>query len=199
MTAPVATSRATDGSTHRLFFALWPDKTTRGRIAAVAAQLRAHGPSGRWIPAARYHLTLQFLGTYPGYPAALAEAACAAAARVRSPETAITLDRIGSFPRRPRLWWLGSRHPEPLLPLWESLTGELLAEGVEVDTTPLVPHVTLVRGAGRAPPPDAAVRPVVWRVAHFALIHGESGDGTTYDVLRQWPLESVAGSHAGRG
>lgn len=191
MTTPVGAQ--TGGTTHRLFFALWPDDTTRESIAAAAATLRADFPAGRWIPAARYHLTLQFLGTFAALPAALIDSACAAAARVRAPEAVINLDRIGSFPRRPRLWWMGSRHPEALLPLWESLTNELVGQGVEVGSTPLIPHVTLVRGADRAPPDDIQVLPLVWSARHFALIHSGTGVDTSYEVLRQWPLQGAVG------
>ncbi|MDQ3269749.1 MAG: RNA 2',3'-cyclic phosphodiesterase [Pseudomonadota bacterium] len=188
MSGTPTTTRKAGGGTHRLFFALWPGEATRGQIAALAAQLRACRPGGRWIPAERYHLTLQFLGTYRHLPAPLVEAACAAGAQVGSPETTIALDRVGSFPDRPHLWWLGCEQAEPLLPLWECLTRTLAAHGVPTAPAPLVPHVTLVRGANRAPPADATVAPVVWRIGHFALVHSESGAATIYHVLRRWPL-----------
>ena len=50
---------------YRLFFALLPDEATRARIHQAAVQLQAqHAPRGRWIDPGRYHLTLQFLGSY---------------------------------------------------------------------------------------------------------------------------------------
>ena len=173
---------------HRLFFALWPDDATRIAIAAAAARLRTRAQGGRWTAADRYHLTLQFLGTYSQLPDSLIQAACAAAAGARAPGFSITLDRIGSFRTRSNLWWLGCQRPEPLLPLREVLSRSLENHGVHVASGPFVPHVTLVRGAGRRLPRDAGLVPIVWPVLGFALIHSESGARDPYRVLGDWPL-----------
>lgn len=173
---------------HRLFFALLPDDATRTAIAAAAARLRTSGSGGRWIAADRYHLTLQFLGTWSRLPDSVVQAACAAAAGARAPGFSIALDRIGSFRTRSNLWWLGCQRPEPLLPLREVLSRSLENHGVHVASGPFVPHVTLVRGAGRRPPRDASLVPIVWPVIGFALIHSESGARDPYRVLGDWPL-----------
>lgn len=173
---------------HRLFFALWPDDTTRIAIAAAAARLRTRAQGGRWTAADRYHLTLQFLGTHSQLPDSLVQAACAAAGGARAPGFSITLDRIGSFRTRSQLWWLGCQRPEPLLPLREVLTRSLEDHSVPVASGPFVPHVTLVRGAGRRPPRDTGLVPIVWPVLRFALIHSQSGARDPYRVLGDWPL-----------
>ena len=173
---------------HRLFFALWPDDATRVAIAAAAARLRTAAHGGRWTAADRYHLTLQFLGTWSRLPDSLVQAACAAAAGARAPGFSIVLDRIGSFRTRSNLWWLGCQRPEPLLPLREVLNRSLESHGVPVASGPFVPHVTLVRGAGRRPPRGASLVPIVWPVIGFALIHSESGARDPYRVLGHWPL-----------
>ena len=173
---------------HRLFFALWPDDATRIAIAAAAARLRTRAQGGRWTAVDRFHLTLQFLGTHSQLPEALIQAACAAAASARVPGFSITLDHIGSFRTRSHLWWLGCQRPEPLLPLREVLARSLENHGIPVASVPFVPHVTLVRGAGRRPPRDARLVPIVWPVLGFSLIHSESGAREPYRVLGDWSL-----------
>ncbi|MDQ3286777.1 MAG: RNA 2',3'-cyclic phosphodiesterase [Pseudomonadota bacterium] len=175
------------GGTHRLFFALWPDEDTRARIAATADRLRAHAAGGRWVPPERYHLTLQFLGTFRRRPTPVVEAASAAAAQVRSPALTVQLDRIGIFPGRPRLWWLGREDPGPLLPLWNNISCSLLERGISGDSPTFVPHVTLARGMTGAPP-QALSLPVTWEAEDFVLIHSQSAAETRYTVLGKWPL-----------
>jgi len=175
---------------HRLFFALWPDDATRVAIAAAAARLRIRAHGGRWTAVDRYHLTLQFLGTWSQLPDSLVHAACTAAAGVRAPGFSITLDCIGSFRTRSHLWWLGCQRPEPLLRLREVLMGALENQGVPAAPAAFVPHVSLVRGARRPPPRDAGIVPIVWPVHGFALIHSESGARDAYRVLDNWPLAS---------
>lgn len=174
--------------THRLFFALWPDDATRVAIASAAARMRSHLPAGRWIPAARYHLTLHFLGTYQTVPRSLVDSACGAAASTRAPGFSLVLDRVGSFRTRSHLWWLGCHTPDPLLPLWEVLAWSLQKRDLPVASAPFIPHVSLVRGAPRPPPVEAGVVPIVWPVSSFALIHSQAGARDAYGVVGQWPL-----------
>lgn len=190
---PAKTDLPEAQGSHRLFFALWPDDATRIAIAAAAARLRTHAQGGRWTAVDRYHLTLQFLGTWSRLPDALIRSACAAAASARAPGFSITLDRVGSFRTRSHLWWLGCQRPEPLLPLREVLARSLEDHGIAVASGPFVPHVTLVRGAGRRPPRDARLLPIVWPVLGFTLIHSESGAPEPYRVIGNWPLTAAAG------
>ena len=187
---PANADLPTAPGSHRLFFALWPDDATRIAIASVAAQLRTHARGGRWTAADRFHLTLPFLGTYRHLPTALVDSALAAAADVRTPGFAIALDRVGSFRTRSHLWWLGCE-AGPLLPLYSLLAHAMAGFDVPCPPATFVPHVTIVRGAARPPPPDVTVPPVVWPVNSFALIHSESGARNAYHVVGQWPLEAA--------
>lgn len=173
---------------HRLFFALWPDDAVRVAIAAAAARMRPCLPGGRWIPAARYHLTLHFLGTYRTLPTSLVDAARHAAASARAPGFSLVLDRVGSFRTHSHLWWLGCQAPDPLVPLREVLARSLQDNDLPVAATPFIPHVTLARGARRPPPADAALAPIVWPVTCFTLIHSQAGAREAYRVVGQWPL-----------
>lgn len=185
---PANVDRSKASGSHRLFFALWPDDATRTAIAASAAALRARAHDGQWTAAARYHLTLRFLGTHSKPPDDLVRAACAAAASVHAPAFSISLDRVGSFGTRSYLWWLGCQSAESLIALQELLSRSLETQGIPVASAPFVPHVTLVRGAGRQPPREVRIAPVVWPVTGFALIHSESGTRDRYRVLADWPL-----------
>ena len=182
-------------STHRLFFALWPDEATRARLHEAAMGLRArHAPGGRWIGAHRYHLTLQFLGDFNERPAAVVEAAQVAAARVQVAPFMLSFDRVGSFRNRSIPWWLGcAQAPDGLRQLWESLGAELARGGVRVASGKgFVPHLTVLRDAARGLPSEPA-GPVDWPVRSFALIDSQFGAHTAYTVLREWPLAAAAG------
>lgn len=179
----------------RLFFALMPDAGTRQRMSDAVQQLiDASKPSGRRSDAARYHLTLQFLGDFDALPPSLIDAATAAAVATQAqvPAFDVLLNRAGSFGADgSRLWWLGcDAPPAALTMLWHELGRNLARQRVRLPTgASFVPHVTVLRGANRAPPPLDA--PLVWPVDRFALVCNTPGARQGYDVLGEWPLLRV--------
>lgn len=178
------------GEIHRLFFALWPDDSTRRGIATAAAHLKAeHVPRGRWLGAHRYHLTLQFLGDFDRLRDSLVDDACRAAASVRSPAFDLTLDHAGSFRNREVPWWLGCESmPGGLQRLWDALGLALARAGVRTHASgSLKPHVTVLREAD-VPLPVTAITPIAWPVREFVLIHSQLGSQNVYTELRRWPL-----------
>lgn len=182
------------GGRHRLFFALWPDDAVRAAIAGHAVALRQRlRPRGHPVSPQRYHLTLQFLGEFDALPAALAERAMSAAARVRAPAFELRLDRTGSFDNRSIPWWLGcGRTPGDLLRLWDGLGQELGMARVEVrSANQLRPHVTILRDAAAALPAGAIDVPVDWHVDAFVLIHSAPGAHSEYRELGRWPLSAT--------
>ena len=75
---------------HRLFFALWPDDATRGRIVdATARQVRA--AAGRTTPRENLHVTLAFLG---GVPESRLTPLADVAGQIASLSFDLVLDRI---------------------------------------------------------------------------------------------------------
>lgn len=178
------------GEQHRLFFALWPGDDVRAAIAAAADALEHHHRgSGRRIKPQRYHLTLQFLGSWSALHETLVTSACRAAAGVSAPRFALRLDRAGGFRIRSMPWWLGCRATPPALQgLWDALGGALVRAGVRVQSgQTLTPHVTVVRdAAGVLPPTD--VPPIVWQVRDFVLVHSALGAQSQYRLLDRWPL-----------
>lgn len=180
---------ASAGATHRLFFALWPDDEVRRAITARATEFAgACAPGGRPVAPQRYHLTLQFLGSFAALPEAVVEGAIAAGDNVHAPELTLLLDRIGSFERN-RVWWLGCDPSPGLLHLRGELGRALAAAGLRTDATPFVPHVTL----GRGQPPrlrPRAIDPLAWPLRDFVLVDSATG-APAYRIVRRWPLEPV--------
>lgn len=183
---------------HRLFFALWPDEATRAALGRAVAALRSqHSASearGRWVDAARYHVTLQFLGGHAGpFPEALARSACDVAAALPKPAPfGLRIDVAASFRGRAAPWWLGtSRLPDALADLWRRLGQGLRDAGLPHDARgDFTPHVTVMRDAGRRLPEtalgDAALN---WPVRSFALMRSGAGG---YAVIGTWPLAATA-------
>ena len=178
-------------ATHRLFFALWPDDGVRRAIAARAAAIDAAcAPGGQPSAPERYHLTLQFLGTFKPLPSALVEHAIAAGDSVRAQEFPLVLDHLASFERN-RVWWLGPDTANSgLRSLHERLGAVLAASGVATeDAARFVPHVTLGRKLRQRMQPRL-VEPLDWPVREFVLVDSTAG-AADYRIVRRWPLDPV--------
>lgn len=173
---------------HRLFFALWPDDALRHSIDETAARLeRELAPGGRRLNAARYHMTLQFLGDFASLPPALLDGACAAGAQTRVPPFALKLDCAGSF-RGSNVWWLGpTATPAGLQELWASLGIALRQHDVPMRPAPAFsPHLTIQRNVRRHIP-ATPVESLPWPVHDFVLVDSQSGQ--PYRIIERWPLQ----------
>lgn len=164
----------------RLFFALWPPREAAEALHAWAMQAR-QSTGGRVTRADAIHLTLAFLGeTGP----ARAEAALAAAKRVRAIRTKLPIEQAACW-KHNRVVWVGPRETDPSLA--DALRAELHGEGFTFETRPFKAHVTLIRKAGSGSLP--ALPPVDWPVRSFVLVHSElSAKGSAYRVLQEFPL-----------
>ncbi|MCI0509552.1 2'-5' RNA ligase [Chromohalobacter marismortui] len=157
----------------RLFFALWPDATTRRALAAEAERLASHC-GGYPLPAENMHITLAFLGNVD-------EARIAPLIALAQAWPALqgewTLDRLGHFPK-PRIVWAGSQAPSPaLLTLDAKLWQALARHGFTAPQRAFTPHVSLVRQADRAAPASRLSPPLRWRFDHLALVESQLDDG----------------------
>ena len=173
------------GGGRRLFFALWPGAAVGKRLCALQRRLPSRRPA-RLAAAADLHLTLLFLGRIPPEAESCVCAGAGAAAPVVAP-FALTLDRLGYWPR-PRILWLApSSPPAPLLELAERLRCAAADCGLATETRPYAPHVTLCRwGASPRNPPE--VVPIRWRARSFVLAASEPQGGARYRILRSWKL-----------
>lgn len=180
------------GETHRLFFALWPDDASREALASAARAVRQrHHPVGRATAAARYHVTLQFLGSYPVWPEDIVARAIAAAGEVIAEPFGLSVDRAASFGSR--VWWIGpAETPPELTRLVLRLRDALRRNAVPHERLErFTPHVTILRDADRALAPTP-MPPVVWKPDDFVLAASSSPGSGEYRVLQRWPLARAA-------
>jgi 2'-5' RNA ligase len=166
---------------HRVFFALWPDDTTRSALShATRAAVQASG--GRPIAKDRLHLTVAFLGE-------LTAAGVAVARGVPPIDVGafeLTLDAIGIWPESRVLWLAPRSLPAPLEALEAQLWERLAAQGFGAEDRSYRPHITLAR---RARPVETEAVPVRWRVEELALVESfPDGRNVHYEVLERWPL-----------
>ncbi len=163
---------------HRLFFALVPSFEARRQLAALAADLQQQSQlRARWLAPARYHLTLQFLGSFERIEAEPRAVALAAGAALRFSPFELRLDHLFSFPRRHQPpWVLGLGNPPPaLFALREQLRDALRAAHwpAALDQR-FHPHLSLAYGhrALDAPLPITAI---AWPVDRVLLYQSSSG------------------------
>lgn len=173
----------------RLFFALWPDATTREALAARSRAVGTVLTGARAIPPENLHVTLRFIGRV-----AEPERVRAAAQRVRPRPMRLHFDRFGFWPE-PQVAWLGmAEAPDPLLALVADLGTELGSEGFELRSRVYRPHITLYRGvraAGELPQAE----PLDWEPESFVLVSSTRNEqGSQYEIIETWPLcETAAG------
>jgi len=169
------------GPDRRLFFALWPDEGLRDGI--IRRRQLLGRISHRQVPDHNLHLTLVFLGDQPGFQLA---GILQQADQVQSRAFELVLDRAGWFARA-GVAWLGGPAVEAGRILVSRIHECMRAIGIEADSRPWAPHVTLYRKVRERPELPAIPR-LLWPAREFSLV--ESIPGRPYQVLRTWPLES---------
>ncbi len=180
---------------NRLFFALWPDDATRAALADAARKLQARlQPGGRLEKPERLHATLIFLGD--AVPAREEAAAMQVASLLKADPFSLTLDRAGTFPRRSKLWWLGSSQAaREAIALHDALRARLRLAGVSYDLKSFTPHVTFLRDAGKTLAPTP-IEPIRWAVSDFVLVHSQL-QPAEYRVIGRWKLEPEMARQSG--
>ena len=183
----------------RLFLAINLPSPIRDAIDRNASALRAAAPALRWIPPARWHLTVRFIGDAAVERVAqIRDAVDAATARHAGAPMAI--GGIGAFPnfRRARIVWIGIP-PDPRLEmLHHDIESASVALGMEPEGRPFRPHITLARVPPGTDEPvlralSRAARGVryfeVADVATVDLMASElAPDGPRYRLLHSSPL-----------
>jgi 2'-5' RNA ligase len=176
--------------TLRLFFALWPSAAERDALA-IATGAAVAQVDGQAVPARNLHVTLAFLGSVPG-------------------RRFVDFVSIGGQCRFPRVWFQFDRleywaKPRVMVAMpaeipaaglemvdwfWEKLT----SLGLERESRPWRPHLTLVRKVRRPPPENLRLSPrrvVSTDPAAWALALVESTthpSGARYKPLAEWAL-----------
>jgi 2'-5' RNA ligase len=177
-------SSGTTEPRQRLFFALWPDDTVRASLDEAGKSLL--GKRVKRVPAANLHLTLAFAGSVTAGVRRCLESAAGA---IQLAPFELTISHSGCW-HRPRIAWIGPAHVPP--GLW-SLTGSLRSAfescGLQVETRPYQPHVTLARKISWLAN-DTPITPLPWSIRSFSLVESVTDPrGVRYQRLVSWTLE----------
>ncbi|MDB5811005.1 MAG: 2-5 ligase [Betaproteobacteria bacterium] len=167
----------------RLFFALWPDESVRDSLYAVARA--AHQSSGgRLMRRDNLHQTLVFIGNVAAERRTEIETAATA---IDAKSFKLDFGTTGYWKHNRIIWAAPLATPDALTNLVAALEAGLAQAGIDFDSRPYSPHVTLVR--------DARVRgslPAMqfnWPLHDFVLVEsGHDSGGVAYRVVARWPL-----------
>lgn len=180
MTTPI-TSRE---HPRRLFFAYWPDTTTR-RALLEATRDAVAAIDGQPVTASNLHVTVAFLGKVPGFRIS---DLMRIGGRDDYPAAELQFDRLEYWPQAKVVASLPTAIPEAGQRLVDALWERIQPLGIEREARAWRPHVTIVRRL-RRPPPRLAIPPVRWSCRRLALVESLSApDGMHYTALAEWPL-----------
>ena len=168
----------------RLFFALWPDDEVRTALEETGKSLL--GKRIKRVPAAKLHLTLAFAGSVTASVRRCLESSASA---IQLAPFDLTIDHSGHW-HRPRIAWIGPTHtPSALWSLVGSLRTVFESCGLQAETRPYQPHVTLARKISRLAN-DTSITPVPWSIGSFSLVESVTDPrGVRYQRLVSWALE----------
>jgi 2'-5' RNA ligase len=166
----------------RLFFALWPDEQTRLELVRLSRSIEAKG----FMPVQpdNVHVTLAFLGHVDATSELLIKH-CATS--ISAKPFVLTFDQL-SFWSSPKILCLTCSHtPLEVERLVATLNKYVASCGLQTDTRPYQPHITLARHAQYLP--NINFEPIAWRAESFCLVESCSEtDGVCYKVRQQWPF-----------
>jgi 2'-5' RNA ligase len=175
----------------RLFVAVYPSPEAVAHLDAALDPVRGDWPGLRWVPAEQWHLTLAFLGEVAErLVEPLVERLGRAAARAGPMR--LSLGGFGAFPsgRRARVCWMGvDGAVAPLRDLATRVGAAARHTGIEVDTKPYRPHLTVARP--RRPPLDvgslvkpwSAYRGPAWVAGEVSLVRSHLGAHVRHEKL----------------
>jgi 2'-5' RNA ligase len=166
----------------RLFFALWPDDQTRLELVRLCHSIEAKG--FKPVQPQNIHVTLVFLGLVDASSELLIKHSVAG---ISAEPFVLTFDQL-SYWSKPKVLCLSySQSVDELQMLVAALNREVASCGLQPETRPYKPHITLARHAQYLP--DINVEPIVWRAESFCLVESCSEpEGVCYKVRQQWPF-----------
>ena len=170
----------TDSS--RLFFALWPDDQTRLELVRLSQSIETKG--FKPVQPQNVHVTLVFLGNVDVASELLIKHSVTG---ISANPFVLTFDQLSHWSKPKVLCLTCSHTPDELEMLVAALNMEVASCGLQTETRPYKPHITLVRHAQYLP--DINFVPIVWRAESFCLVESCSEpDGVCYKVRQQWPF-----------
>jgi len=131
----------------RIFIALDIPVEVRARLSEYMERARSYAPEARWARVEGLHVTLKFVGHVSDERV---EQIKAALASIKTAPFAVRFEGIGFFPnpKAARVFWAGVGSTE-LPALASAIDAALEKLGVERETKPYHPHLTLARTSTR--------------------------------------------------
>jgi 2'-5' RNA ligase len=129
----------------RLFVALDLPDQVRHSIAELIAKLQPKSRAARWIKSENLHITLKFIGHVGNEKLSPIQSALSSIHAEQPVE--IHFRGMGFFPNehRPRAFWCGIAASPNLAELAADIDRALVPLGIEAETRPFTPHLTLAR------------------------------------------------------
>lgn len=178
--------------TDRLFFAIRPDGDAAARTAKLARDERhANALRGKPLATDKLHVTLHYLGDYPGLPLDIVAAASDTAAAIAFPPFEIALDCVMAFGRsgrRPIVVGTRGGGAAGLKAFRQVLAVALADAGLALpDKRPFVPHMTLLYGDRSVD--EHPVAPIEWIAHEFLLVRSLiNQQDRRHEALGRWRL-----------
>lgn len=132
----------------RLFVAIEIPKEIRAAIALLLSEFRAISPQTKWVRPDNLHLTLKFLGETDA--AKLSEVQSTLNSIHSAEPVTMDVRGVGFFPnaKRPRIFWTGLQVSSNLREIATEIDGAIHRLGLELESRPFTPHLTLARFNG---------------------------------------------------
>jgi len=166
----------------RLFFALWPDESTRAKIDQLNQSLFCKHL--KKVRPDNLHVTLAFMGRVDEKTE---RAIRLSMSDISAEPITLFFDQLTSWSDASVLCLTSSKQPQQIIDLVEQLKVVIGDYGIEIDSRPYTAHVTLARKA--QPNPTVMLTPICWDAMNFALVESVSTSrGVNYRVLESWPL-----------
>jgi len=129
----------------RLFVALDLPEPVRHAITELIAKLQPKSRTARWIRPENLHITLKFIGHVGNEKLSPIQTALSSIRAAQPIE--LHFRGMGFFPNehRPRAFWCGIAASPNLADLAANIDRALVPLGVEAETRPFTPHLTLAR------------------------------------------------------
>lgn len=165
----------------RLFFALWPDQSTRS--VCLKAQQALMIDDAKPVAADNFHVTLLFLGSVNDSQQTMIERA---ASQLSIGDVHLYFDKP-VFWKKPAVGCLvASQFNHQLAQIAEHLRNIAITQDITIDQRPFTPHVTLFRKLKT--PIKQRFDGCDWHSTGFCLVEScTNKQGVEYRVIRQWP------------
>lgn len=135
-----------ESQTIRSFVSIGICEDVRSKLSTAASRLQNTGAKVTWVPSGNLHVSLAFLGDIRTDTCEILGEAIDRVCSLHK-QFSIEISDVGTFgrPGSPRVIWAGISDSQSLVNLQAGLYSELVSLGMELESRPFHPHVTLGR------------------------------------------------------